>query len=97
MGSLSLLIKKYSYNALPNCKNDFHFFHFVSLYNPNVSTPSTIFCANGGYGNVYGTGNVDILNAPSFFSSLIVAWYLVTPSSVCLLDHTAGPVAGLST
>ena len=39
---------------------------------------------------------IDILNAPSFFSSLIVAGYLVTPSSVCLLDHTLGPVAGLS-
>ena len=57
---------------------------------------SSKFTVNGGYGNVYGTGNVDILNAPSFFSSLIVAAYLLTPSSVCLLDHSAGPVAGLS-
>ena len=66
-------------------------------YNPNVSLPfASRFTANGGYGNVYGTGNVDILNAPSFFSSLTVAGYLDTPLSVCLLDHSLGPVGGLS-
>ena len=68
-----------------------------ALYNPKVSLPlSSKFTARGGYGKKYGTGYVDTLSAPSFFSSLICAGYLLTPSSVNLLDHSAGPVGGLS-
>ena len=74
-----------------------HFGQPVGLYNPRVSLPwASKFCTNGGYGKVYGTGYVDIFNAPSFFSSEIVAAYLLSPFSVGLLDHSVGPVGGLS-